>query len=203
MPKFRRTDRINEQLKQEISILVRDEVRDPRVGLATITAVQTSPELDHAKVYFTALGEEDERQEILVGLRSASPFIRHELGKRLHMRRIPELHFELDRVLAEAMRIELLLAHARATMGTEATVEVASVDEDAPGAGLVDGDSSVEAVAADATGGPAGPDPSSAASSASDDTDAAIGGGARSGGDSTEAVADEADTADERRDGTA
>lgn len=112
MPKFRRTDRINEQLKQEISLLIRDQVRDPRVGLATITAVQTSPELDHAKVYITALGDEAEREEILVGLRSAAPFIRRELGKSLQMRRIPELHFEIDRVLAEAKRIEQLLREA-------------------------------------------------------------------------------------------
>src|SRR5215213_1740470 len=50
MPQFRRTDRLNEQLRQEIILLLRDEVRDPRVALATVTAVQTSPELDHAKV---------------------------------------------------------------------------------------------------------------------------------------------------------
>lgn len=112
MPQFRRTDRLNEQLRQEISLVVRDEVRDPRVGLATITAVQTSPELDHARVYFTALGDEQERDEILTGLRSASPFIRGQLGKRLHMRRIPELHFALDRVLEEAQRIEQLLREA-------------------------------------------------------------------------------------------
>jgi ribosome-binding factor A len=112
MPKFRRTDRINEQFKQEISLIVRDEVRDPRVGLATITAVQTSPELDHAKVYITTLGDEEEREEILVGLRSAAPFIRKQLAGRLSMRRIPELHFEADRVLAEAMRIEQLLREA-------------------------------------------------------------------------------------------
>lgn len=112
MPKFRRTDRINEQLKQEISLIVRDEVRDPRVGLATITAVQTSPELDHAKVYVTSLGDADEREEILTGLRSAAPFIRKQLGGRLHMRRIPELHFEADRVLSEALRIEQLLREA-------------------------------------------------------------------------------------------
>ncbi len=112
MPQFRRTDRLNEALKQEISLLVRDEVRDPRVGLATITAVQTSPELDHAKVFFTALGDEAERAGILAGLRSAAPFIRSQLGKRMHMRRIPELHFELDRVLEEAARIERLLREA-------------------------------------------------------------------------------------------
>jgi ribosome-binding factor A len=112
MGNFRRTDRLNEQLKQEISLIVRGSVRDPRVGLATITAVQTSPELDHAKVYVTSLGSEEEREEILTGLRSAAAFIRKELGQRLHMRRIPELHFEADRVLAEAMRIEALLREA-------------------------------------------------------------------------------------------
>lgn len=112
MPAFRRTDRINEQLKQEISLIVRDEVRDPRVGLATITAVQASPELDHAKVFVTSLGDEEEREEIVAGLRSAAAFIRKELGNRLHMRRIPELHFEADRVMAEAMRIEQLLREA-------------------------------------------------------------------------------------------
>lgn len=112
MPQFRRTDRINEQLRQEIALLVRDEVRDPRVGLATITAVETSPELDHAKVYVSALGEEEQKREVLSGLRSAAPFIRGQLGKRLHMRRIPELHFEIDRVLEEAARIESLLREA-------------------------------------------------------------------------------------------
>jgi ribosome-binding factor A len=112
MPQYRRTDRLNEQLRQEITLLVRDEVRDPRVGLATITAVQTSPELDHAKVYFTALGEEEERKEVLAGLRSAAPFLRRELGKRIHIRRVPELHFEIDRVLEEAQRIERLLHEA-------------------------------------------------------------------------------------------
>lgn len=112
MARFQRTDRINEQLREEISLLVRDQVRDPRVSLATITAVKTSPELDHAKVYFTTMGGEEEREDTLVGLRSAAAFLRRELGKRLRMRRIPELHFELDRVLEEAARIEQLLREA-------------------------------------------------------------------------------------------
>ena len=112
MPRFRRTDRINELLREEIAVLVRDEVRDPRVGLATVTAVETSPELDHAKVYITTLGDEEERAEVLAGLKSAAPFVRSQLSKRLQMRRIPELHFEIDRVLEEAMRIEALLREA-------------------------------------------------------------------------------------------
>jgi ribosome-binding factor A len=112
MPRYRRTDRINELLREEIAVLVRDEVRDPRVGLATVTAVETSPELDHAKVYITTLSQDDERAEVVAGLRSAAPFIRSQLSKRLRLRRIPELHFEIDRVLDEALRIEALLREA-------------------------------------------------------------------------------------------
>jgi ribosome-binding factor A len=112
MPRFRRTDRINELLREEIAILVRDEVRDPRVGLATITAVQTSPELDHARVYIRILGSEGEQEAALAGLRSAAPFVRGQLGKRLRMRRVPELHFQYDRMLDEAARIEQLLREA-------------------------------------------------------------------------------------------
>lgn len=92
--------------------MVRNEVRDPRVGLATITAVETSPELDHARIYVTTLGDEQERAEVLAGLASAAPFIRTQLSKRLHLRRVPELHFEYDRMLAEATRIEQLLREA-------------------------------------------------------------------------------------------
>ena len=140
MPKFRRTDRINEQFKQEISLIIRDEVRDPRVGLATITAVQASPELDHAKVYITTLGDEEERDEILVGLRSAAPFIRKQLAGRLSMRRIPELHFEADRVLAEATRIEQLLREAL-PHGTGSATEATDADlEDGGDAGARGGD---------------------------------------------------------------
>jgi len=128
MPRFKRTDRLNEQLKQEISILVRDEVRDPRVGMVTITAVETSPELDHAKVYITTLGDNEEKKEAVVGLQSAAPFVRSQLSRRLHIRRVPELHFHIDRVLEEANRIEALLREVRpADLDDDA--------EDAPDAG--------------------------------------------------------------------
>jgi ribosome-binding factor A len=112
MPRYRRTDRINELLREEIAVLVRDEVRDPRVGLATVTAVETSPELDHARVYIRTLGGEEEQEAALAGLRSAAPFVRGQLGKRLRMRRVPELHFQYDRMLDEAARIEQLLREA-------------------------------------------------------------------------------------------
>lgn len=130
MAQYRRTDRLNEQLRQEISLLIRGEVRDPRVTLATVTAVQASPELDHAKVYFTTLGDDDERKEVLAGLRSAAPFLRRELGKRMHVRRVPELHFEIDRVLEEAQRIERLLHEALPRDVPSADGDGAPGDED-------------------------------------------------------------------------
>ena len=112
MPRFKRTDRINELLREELSVLIRNEVRDPRVGLATVTAVETSPELDHARVYITTLGDDEEKEEIVAGLQSAAGFLRGQLGRRLHLRRIPELHFQIDRVLEGAQRIESLLREA-------------------------------------------------------------------------------------------
>lgn len=121
MAQFRRTARLNEQFRQEIALLIRAEVRDPRVVLATITAVETSPELDHARVYITAMGEESDKEDVLSGLRSAAPFIRGQLGRRLHMRRIPELHFELDTRLENAMRIESLLREALPASEAEET----------------------------------------------------------------------------------
>lgn len=123
MPRYRRTDRLNEQLREEISILVRDAVRDPRVGLVTITAVETSPELDHARVYFTVLGDEEEKAAAEIGLRSAASFIRGQLGRELHVRRVPELHFEIDRKLAEAQRIEALLREALPNRDEDADAE--------------------------------------------------------------------------------
>lgn len=133
MARYQRTDRINEQLRQEVSILVRDAVRDPRVGLVTITAVETSPELDHAKVYVSVMGDDAEKEAALQGLRSASPFIRTQLSKQLHMRRVPELHFQYDRVLAEASRIESLL---REVLPPEAKAESAeAAAETDPGEG--------------------------------------------------------------------
>jgi ribosome-binding factor A len=152
MPKFRRTDRINEQLKQEISLIVRDEVRDPRVGLATITAVVTSPELDHARVYVTSLGDETEREEIIEGLRSAAPFVRKQLSGRLHMRRVPELHFEADRVLAEALRIEELLRQA---LPPELRNQPLDADDSAVAADVVDAENGDDADDVDDASDPA------------------------------------------------
>lgn len=108
----RRIERFNEQLKREITLLVREEVRDPRIGVVTVTAVEVSADLSVARVYVSVMGAEASKDESLEGLRAAAPFIRTELGRRLRVRRVPELRFELDRSLEYAQKIERLLDEA-------------------------------------------------------------------------------------------
>ena len=106
----RRIDRIEEQLRIELSEIVEREIQDPRIGLATITHVKVSPDLRHARVFVTVLGDEDQRKKSLEGLRSAASYARHSLSKRLHhLRRIPELTFDYDADVEKGMRIEELL----------------------------------------------------------------------------------------------
>lgn len=109
-----RIPRLNEQLKREISEILRREVRDPRIAAPpTVTAVEVSADLWSAKVYVRLQGDEEARAQALEGLQSAAPFIRRELGRVLRIRRVPELRFKPDRSLEHARRIEELLARVR------------------------------------------------------------------------------------------
>jgi ribosome-binding factor A len=106
----RRIDRIEEQLRIELSEIIEREIHDPRVGLTTVTAVKVSPDLRHGRVFVTVLGDDAQRKKALEGLRSAASFVRRALSKRLaHMRRIPELTFDYDDALEKGMRVEELL----------------------------------------------------------------------------------------------
>jgi ribosome-binding factor A len=106
----KRLARLNEQLKRELSELIRLEVRDPRVGLVTITGVEVARDLGSARIFVRELGTEAELAETLEGLEAAAPFLRTALGKMLHVRRIPELRFREDRSYEGAQRIEQVLA---------------------------------------------------------------------------------------------
>jgi ribosome-binding factor A len=107
-----RLERLNEQLRREISQIVMAEVQDPRVGALSVTRVSAAPDLTLARVFVQVVGDGAERKETLAGLRAATPFIRTTLGQRLPMRRVPELRFEEDRNLEHALRIEKLLQEA-------------------------------------------------------------------------------------------
>ena len=102
--------RLNEQLKREISELIRTQVRDPRVGLVTITGVEVAADLGSARVFVRRGGGEDDLESTLEGLRAAAPFLRKELGAVLSIRKIPELRFQKDRSLEHAQRIEKILS---------------------------------------------------------------------------------------------
>ncbi len=118
----KRVARINEQLKRELSELIRTQVRDPRVGVVTVTAVEMASDLGSARVFVRIIGDEAEFKETLAGLEAAAPFLRGLLGRILHIRRIPELRFREDRSMEHARRIEQLLSEV--DVPEEETVEV-------------------------------------------------------------------------------
>ena len=105
-----RTDRVDELLRQEMASIIAKDVADPRIGFATITSVETTPDLRHAKVWVSVIGQPVERDAAVAALRHAMPFIRHELGTRLRIRRIPDLHVHLDDTAERGTRILQLLA---------------------------------------------------------------------------------------------
>lgn len=96
------------------------EIKDPRIqGLVTIMQVKVSEDLRHAKFFVSVLGKGAERESVLEGLNKAKGFIRRTLGHRLDLRRIPELHFQLDRSLDDQEKIERLLAGVQTGQQTE------------------------------------------------------------------------------------
>lgn len=105
----KRLKRLNEQLKRELSELIRTKVRDPRVGTVTITGVDVAADLGSARVYVRAVEGED-LDASLQGLAAAAPFLRTTLGRTLRVRRIPELRFREDRSYQGARRIEQVLS---------------------------------------------------------------------------------------------
>ena len=117
-----RTDRIDELLRQEIGSIVTREVADPRIGFATITKVETTPDLRHARVWVSVIGQTKERAATVAALGRAMPFVRRELGKNLRLKRIPDLHVELDDTAERGTRVLHLLDElesGRAEMDTE------------------------------------------------------------------------------------
>jgi ribosome-binding factor A len=106
----RRQERLAEQIKEEVSMIIAGEVEDPRVGTVTVTDARLTPDLRYAKIYVTVLGSEQEIDESLAALKHAAGFIRTQLGAVLRMRRTPELHFVYDNTTEAATRIERILS---------------------------------------------------------------------------------------------
>jgi ribosome-binding factor A len=104
-----RAERLADRIRTEVAGMVSAELKDPRIGFATVTEVDLSVDLHHARVSVSVFGSADAQQKSLEGLTSASGYIRHELGQRLRLRRVPELTFVLDRTAEEDQRLETLL----------------------------------------------------------------------------------------------
>ena len=106
----RRPQRLAEQIKEEVSLVIAGELEDPRVGLVTVTEAKLSPDLRHAKIFVSVRGTKEEVKASLAALRHAAGFIRAQLGPSLTIRYTPELHFVHDDSVETAARIEELLS---------------------------------------------------------------------------------------------
>ena len=101
--------RVNEAVREVVSTHIADDLRDPRVGFVTVTSVETSPDLRHARVYVTVLGDEDARGEALAGLGSASGFLQAQIARELRMKNTPTLDFVYDETTDRGFRIDQLI----------------------------------------------------------------------------------------------
>ena len=110
---FQRSDRVAEQVRRDLADLIRTELKDPRVGMISLTAVELTPDYAHAKVFFTTLNS-DHLEEIERGLKRAAGFLRRELGKRIHIHTLPELHFVYDNSIEHGASMSLLIDQANA-----------------------------------------------------------------------------------------
>ncbi|HLZ08335.1 MAG TPA: 30S ribosome-binding factor RbfA [Chloroflexota bacterium] len=106
----RRIARLNEQTRADIAQLVSREMRDPRIaGMVSITSVDLSPDLSHARVYVSVMGTDDQRRQTLRGLRAAAGFLRSQLAARMTTKRAPELQFALDESIERGDRVMSLI----------------------------------------------------------------------------------------------
>ena len=104
-----RQEKVEELLKKEISEIIQREMKDPRLGFVTVTDVEITPDLRHARVFVSIMGDEEQQKQSMKALRSASGFVRGELGKRVRMRVTPDVEFRIDTSIEQGARIFELL----------------------------------------------------------------------------------------------
>jgi ribosome-binding factor A len=114
-----RIARLRELFKEEISVILQREMKDPRIGFASITDVELSPDLRHAKVFVSILGNAEAKASTMAGLENARGFIRKELGRRIRLRHIPEVLFRLDESIERGARVQRLLRQVAEAEGAE------------------------------------------------------------------------------------
>lgn len=104
-----RANRVGEQMKKELGEIITRKIKDPRIGFVTVTDVQVTGDLQQATIYISVLGDEEQREQTLIGLSKAKGFIRSEIGQRIRLRKTPEIFFEYDESIDYGNRIETLL----------------------------------------------------------------------------------------------
>lgn len=126
MREFKRTDRVADQLQQELAVLIQREVKDPRLGMVTVSGVTVSRDLGYADVYVTLLGDDDPERikENLAVLKRAGGFLRSQIARRIKLRHVPELRFHFDESVVRGHKLSSLIDEAvetdRARQGDEA-----------------------------------------------------------------------------------
>ena len=109
---FSRKDRVAEQIRRELAELIRTELKDPRVGMISITEVEVTADYAHAKVFFSSMSGSENLAEIMTGLEKSSGFLRRELGKRISIHTTPQLHFVFDQSLERGADLSKLIQEA-------------------------------------------------------------------------------------------
>jgi ribosome-binding factor A len=115
----RRTNRLEEEIREEVAKIIAGELKDPRIGFVTVTGVQLTPDLRHARVSVGVLGDQAARDKSLAGLRQAAGFVRRALGQRLRIRHTPEVQFLYDKGLDATDRVARLLDQVEAEPRSE------------------------------------------------------------------------------------
>jgi ribosome-binding factor A len=105
----RRTNRLAEEIREEVAKIIASELKDPRIGFVTVTGVQLTPDLRHARINVGVLGDQAARDKSLTGLRQAAGYVRRELGRRIRVRYTPEVVFQYDKGLDATERVAHLL----------------------------------------------------------------------------------------------
>jgi len=117
MREFKRTDRVADQLQKELAVLIQREVKDPRLGMVTVSGVEVSRDLGYADVHVTLLGEQSPERikENLAVLKRAAGFLRSQIGRRIKLRHVPELRFHYDESVVRGQRLSSLIDEAVAS----------------------------------------------------------------------------------------
>ena len=111
---YSRKDRVSEQIRRELAELIRTELKDPRVGMISLTDVEVTADYAHAKVFFSTLAGGENLPAVMAGLQKASGFLRRELGKRISIHMTPQLHFVFDQSLERGADLSRLIQEALA-----------------------------------------------------------------------------------------